>query len=118
MPELTKKSLLQHADIPAICNVVAKAWPLLLDAQQQELCLESVYEVIADAAARQHNFSLLSDAARAQLELDTDMLLITIDWRDIGTLIFDNGENEAHFWSLIGAKDDKKNKKIFRSLFR
>ncbi len=117
MSELTKQSLLQHADKKAIIDVIVKAWPQLSDEEQQELCLESVYELLADTAPQPADFSLLSNDEKAQYEIDVDMVLITIDFKDIGTLIFDDGENELYFWSLVGSRSDKKNKKIYQALF-
>ena len=117
MSELTKQSLLQHADTHSITDVIAKAWPQLLDEDEQELSLESIYDILATTAPRPENFSLLSNDEKAQHEIDVDMLLITIDFEDIGKLIFDNGENELYFWSLVGDKSDKKNKKVYKTLF-
>jgi len=112
---LTKSTLLQQADVREISDIIADAWTHLQDEEQQEQCLEAIYESIANAAATHHNPALLSNEGRAQFELDVDMLLITIEitieWEDIGGMIFDKGANEAYFWSRIGDKNDKKNKK-------
>ena len=117
MSELTKQSLLQHAHMHSIIDIIAKAWPQLLDEDEQELCLESIYDLLAGTAPRPENFSLLTNDEKAQHEIDVDMLLITIDFKDLGKLIFDNGENELYFWSLVGDKSDKKNKKVYKTLF-
>ena len=117
MSELTKQSLLEHADTHTIINAIAKAWPHLLDEDEQELCLENIYDLIADTAPKLANFSLLTNDEKAQHEIDVDMLLITIDFEDLEKLIFDDGENELYFWSLVGDRSDKKNKKIFTALF-
>ena len=118
MSELTKQSLLQHADMHSIIDVITKAWPHLLDEDEQELCLETIYDLLADTAPKQENFMLSSSDEKAQHEIDVDMLLITIDFDDIGKLVFDGRENESYFLSVVGDKDDKKNRKIFTSLFR
>ncbi len=114
----TKQSLLDHADRHAIIDVLTKAWPQLIDEDEQEECLESIYELLADTAPQPENFSLLSNDEKAQYEIDVDMVLITIDFEDLGKLIFDDGENELYFWSLVGDRSDKKNKKAFTALFR
>lgn len=114
---MTKNALLQQADVREITDIIADAWERLQDEEQQEQCLEAIYESIANTSASQHNLALLSNEGRAQFELDVDMLLITIEWEDIGTIIFDKGVNEAYFWSRIGDKNEKKNKKICKSLF-
>lgn len=113
---MTKKELLQHADPGEITAIIVNRWSGLHDDERREYCLEEIYASLADAVVP-NNFDLLSDDAKAQLELDVDMLLITIEWDDIGRLIFDDDANEAYFWSLIGDKDDKKNQKIFTALF-
>lgn len=102
----------------AIIDEIAKAWPQLLNEEAQELCLESIYELLADSTPTPKNFSLMSNDEKAQYEIDIDMVLITIDFEDLGKLIFDDGENELYFWSLVGDRSDKKNKKIFTALFR
>ena len=117
MSELTKQSLLQHADMHSIIDVIAKAWPQLADEDEQELCLETIYDLLADTAQKPENFSLLSSDDKAQYEIDVDMVLITIDFKDLAKLIFDDGENERYFWSLVGDRSDKKNKKVYKILF-
>ena len=117
MSELTKQSLLQDADVHSIIDITAKAWPQLLDEDEQELCLESIYDLLANTALKPDNFSLLTNDEKAQHEIDVDMLLITIDFKDIREIIFSSRENESYFWSAVGNRDDKKNKKIFTSLF-
>jgi len=117
MSTLTKQSLLQHADLHSIIDAIAIAWPQLLDEDDQELCLENIYDLLAQVAPKPDNFSLLDNDAKAQHEIDVDMLLITIDFKDIGQLIFDNENNESLFWSNVGDRNDKKNIKIFSKLF-
>jgi len=114
---MTKKELLQHADTDDITHIIAKEWSGLDDEQRREYCLEEIYASLADTAPLPEGFHLSSNDEKAQYEIDIDMLLITIEWDDIGTLIFDGGENEAHFWPLVGDKNDKRNRKIYRSLF-
>ena len=118
MSKLTKQSLLQHANTHVIINAIAKAWPHLLDEDERELCLENIYDLLANTSPKPENFSLLSNDDKAQHEIDVDMLLITIDFKDIEKLIFDDGENESYFWSKVGDRSDKKNKKVFTALFR
>ncbi|MCJ7765362.1 MAG: hypothetical protein MUP09_05415 [Thiovulaceae bacterium] len=113
----TKESLLHRCDADAIMQIIARDWALLQDEEQQELCLEAIYEILAHSVVAPDNFALLSNEAKAQFELDVDMALITIDFKDIGKIIFKDKENERYFWSLIGDKDDKKSKKIVAALF-
>ena len=118
MSELTKQSLLQHADIHDIINEIVKVWSQLTDEDERELCLENIYDLLANTSPKPENFSLLSNDDKAQHEIDVDMLLITIDFKDIEKLIFDDSENESYFWSKVGDRSDKKNKKVFTALFR
>ncbi len=117
MSELTKQTLLQSADMAAVTDLVAKAWPHLSDEEEQELCLEAIYELLAFSAPKPDNFVLLGDDQKAQHEIDVDMVLITIDFTDLEKLIFDNGANEARFRSQVGDINSKSNKKIYRALF-
>ena len=114
---MTKESLLQYCDAEAIIQTLATSWPLLQDEERRELCLEEIYEVLAQSAMEPDDFALLNNEAKAQFELDVDMALITIDFDDLEKIIFDDDANEAYFWSLIGDKNDKKNKKILTALF-
>jgi hypothetical protein len=114
---MTKESLLQYCDAAAIIQTLANSWPLLQDEEQRELCLEEIYELLAQSAIEPDDFALLDNETKAQFELDVDMALITIDFDDLEKIIFEDKENERYFWSLIGDKDDKKNKKIFAALF-
>ncbi len=118
MSTLSKQFLLEHADTHAIINIITKMWQKLSNEEEQELCLETIYELLADKAPIPEDFSLLSNDDKAQYEIDIDMVLITIDFNDLAKLIFDDGENELYFWSLVGDRSDKKNKKIFTALFR
>ena len=117
MPELTKQSLIQHADIHAIIDEIAKAWPQLTDNDVQELCLESIYDLLAKTAPKPDNFTLLTNDEKAQHEIDIDMRLITIDFKEIGRAVFKSEENKTYLWSLVGDNNDKTNKKIFTKLF-
>lgn len=114
---MTKKELLRNADIGEITAVIVDHWSGLHDDEHREECLEEIYASLADTTPLPDGFHLLSNDEKAQYEIDVDMLLITIEWDDIGRLIFDRGDNEAHFWSLVGDKNDKRNRKIYRSLF-
>jgi len=113
----SKESLLQQCKADEISSVIGHFWASLHDQEQQELCLEAVYEMIANAAALKHDFSLLNDEQRTQFELDVDMAVITIEWEDIAGVIFDRADKEEFFWSQIGDKDDNKNREIYRLLF-
>ena len=117
MSQLSKQSLLQQADVHAIIDALAQSWPYLLDEEEQELCLETIYDLLAQTAPKPENFALLSNDEKAQHEIDVDMLLITIDFPDIGELIFDNGENEHYFWLVIEAKGSSDTKKTIAALF-
>jgi hypothetical protein len=114
---MTKKELLQNANTEEIAQIIAKQWSKLNDEESREFCLEEIYASLAETAPRPEGFHLAGNDEKAQYEIDVDMLLITIEWDDIGNLIFDGGENEVHFWSLIGDKNDMRNRKICRSLF-
>jgi hypothetical protein len=114
---LTKKELLQHADTEEIAQIIAKQWSRLNDEESREFCLEEIYASLAETAPLPEGFHLSSNDEKAQYEIDIDMLLITIEWDDIGSLVFNGGENEAEFWSLVGNKKDKSNRKIFTALF-
>jgi hypothetical protein len=114
---MTKELLLLCCDTDAIIKIIARDWPLLEDEERRELCLEEIYELLAQSAMEPDDFALLNNEAKAQFELDVDMALITIDFDDLEKIIFADKESEAYFWSLIGDKNDKKNKKIFTALF-
>ena len=94
---------------------MATAWPNLLDEDEQELCLENIYDLLAQTAPKPDNFSMLTNDEKAQHEIDVDMLLITMDFREIGAVIFKSEENRTHLWSLVD--NDKNSKKTFTKLF-
>jgi len=114
----TKKELLQTADTKAIANTLANYWPTLQDEEQQELCLEEIYELIETTAPYPPEFSMHSQDKRAQYDIDIDMTLITIIFKDIGELLFQNEEVNNDFWELVGNKESKQNQKIFKILFK
>ncbi|WP_345974180.1 hypothetical protein [Sulfurimonas sp. HSL3-7] len=114
---MTKQELLQHANTDEITRIITKQWSGLNDEENREYCLEEIYASLAETAPLPESFHLSSNDEKAQYEIDIDMLLITIEWDDIGNLIFDDGDNEAHFWSQVGDKNEKRNRKIYRSLF-
>ena len=114
---LTKQQPLDHADEHKLISLIAAAWPNLLDENEQELCLENIYDLLAQTAPKPDNFSLLTNDEKAQHEIDVDMLLITIDFKEIGTLIFKSEENRTYLWSLVGSNNGKNNKKLFIKLF-
>jgi len=111
---LTKQQLLEHADAHKLISLIAAAWPNLLDEDEQEICLENIYDLLAQTAPKPDNFSLLTNDEKAQHEIDVDMLLITLDFKEIGTAIFENEENKTHLWSIVGNNNDKE---IFTKLF-
>ncbi len=114
---LTTQQLLDHADEHKLISLIAAAWPRLLDEDEQELCLEIIYDLLAQTAPKPDNFSLLTNDEKAQHDIDVDMLLITIDFKEIGRAIFKSNENETYLWSLVDNNNDKTNKKLFSKLF-
>ncbi len=114
---LTTQQLLEHVDEYKLISLIAAAWTNLLDEEEQELCLENIYDLLAQTAPKPDNFSLLTNDEKAQHEIDIDMLLITIDFKEIGAVIFKSEENKTYLWSLVGNNNDKTNKKIFAKLF-
>jgi len=117
MNKPTKQELLQAADTKAIAKTLATFWPTLQDEEQQELCLEQVYEHLETTAPYPPEFSMLSQGKKAQYEIDIDMALITITFKDIGELLFQDEEISNYFWSLVGSEEDKNNKKLYKKLF-
>ena len=113
----TKKELLQTADTKAIANTLANYWLTLQDVEQQELCLEQIYELIETTAPYPPEFSMHSQDKKAQYEIDIDMTLITITFEDIGELLFQDEALSDYFWGLVGDKKSKVNQKIFKTLF-
>jgi len=113
----TKKELLQTADTKAIANTLANYWLTLQDVEQQELCLEQIYELIETTAPYPPEFSMHSQDKRAQYDIDIDMTLITVDFKDISEFIFQDEEINIYFWKLVGDKTSKQNQKIFKALF-
>ncbi len=114
---LTTRQLLDHADEHKLMSLIATAWPNLSDKDEQELCLENIYDLLAQTASKPDNFSLLTNDEKAQHDIDVDMLLITIDFKEIGAVVFKSEENRDYLWSLLGNKNDKNNKKLFTKLF-
>jgi len=113
----TKKELLQAANEKAIAKTITTYWTTLHDEEQQELCLEEIYELIETTAPYPPEFTMHSKDKRAQYDIDIDMTLITITFKDIGELLFQNEEINDYFWKLVGDKESKSNQKIFKSLF-
>ena len=114
----TKKELLQAADAKAIAKTIATYWTTLHDEEQQELCLEQIYELLETNAPYPPEFTMHSKDKRAQYEIDIDMTLITITFKDIGELLFQDEEISNYFWKLVGDKESKQNQKIFKILFK
>ena len=110
----TKQELLQTADAKAIAKTLAHFWITLQDQEQQELCLEQIYELLETTAPYPPEFSMHSQSKKAQYEIDIDMALITITFKDIGELLFQDEEISDYFWSLVGRKEDKK---MYKKLF-
>ena len=113
----TKKELLQTADPKAIIQTIANYWPRLKDEEQQELCLEQIYELIEKTAPYPPEFSMHSQDKKAQYEIDVDMVLITITFKDIGELLLQDETITAYFWELVGNREDKKHQKMYKKLF-
>ena len=114
----TKKELLQTVDVKAIVSTLANYWLILQDEEQQERCLEEIYELIETTVPYPPEFSMHSQDKKAQYEIDIDMTLITIDFKDIGDLLFQNEMISTYFWKLVGDKESKQNQKIFKILFK
>jgi len=114
---MRKSELIQSANMKEIAAVMAQRWLELEDEEAQEECLEAIYTSLATTAPVPENFALMSQEAKAQHEVDVDMLLITIDFPDFKHRLFDKGEIETYFWDLVPCKDSKKNKRIYRALF-
>lgn len=114
---MTKESIIEHANAKALATILAEKWTTLMDEDAQEECLETVYDALAKTAPKPDNFSLLSNEAKAQYEVDVDMLLITIDYCDFETKIFDGNTIESFFWDHVSCKDKKINDKIYKVVF-
>jgi len=113
----TKKELLQTADIKSIAKTLADFWPKLQDEDQQELCLEQIYELIETTVPYPPEFSMHSQGKQAQYEIDIDMTLITITFKDIGALIFQDEVLSDYFWELVGNREEYKHQKTYKILF-
>jgi len=114
---MNKQTLLQQTDPTALINCITSKWPLLLDEEEQELCLEAVYDIIANTATKPKNFNLLSNDEKAQHDIDVDMILITIEFKDLPDILFHSTSNEALFWSDLGDKTSPFNSKVYKALF-
>ena len=115
MNRLSTQRLLQASDPKSIVDTIIMHWPNIDQEEQQELCLEQIYEILAQNAPLPENFTLLSSDQKAQHEIDIDMLLITIDLKEIGSHVFKDEHNLAYFWSLVPKTE--KSEAIFRKLF-
>ena len=114
---MNKQTLLKQTDPITLINCITSKWSLLLDEEEQELCLEEIYDFIANSATRSENFNLLSNDEKAQHEIDVDMLLITIEFKDLAEVLFHPASNEALFWSSLGEKESALNSNIYKALF-
>ena len=112
---MTKETLLHQTDPKTIIDIIATFWPRFPDEEEEELCIEDIYDIIANSAALPENYNLLSDEEKSQLEIDIDMELITIDFKDIGEHIFQKDINRTYFWKQI--KKSEKSKAIFQKIF-
>jgi len=112
---LTKTQLLKATDPKVLIDAIIPDLPNLLDVEQQELCLENLYELLAQNTPAPQNFSLLSNDQKAQYEINVDMLLITIDFKDIGDSLFKEEKNIEYFWSLIDKTSE--NEALFQKIF-
>ena len=113
---MNKQTLLQQTDPTMIINYITSKWPLLLDEEEQELCLEEIYDLVANSATKPKNFNLLSNDEKAQHEIDVDMVLITIDFHDIGKHIFKDKQNEDILKKMTESVDQK-SLELFNLLF-
>ena len=116
MNRLSTQQLLQASDPKSIINAIITHWPNIDQEEQQELCLEHIYEILAQNAPLPENFTLLSSDQKAQHEIDIDMLLITIDLKEIGSHVFKEEKQREYFWSQI--QKTEKSKAIFKKLFQ
>ena len=116
MNTLTKTELLRATDPKRLIDAIIEYWPNLDNEEQQELCLEEIYELLAQHTPTPENFSLLSSDQKAQYEIDIDMLLITIYFKDIGDYVFKEEKNIEYFWSVVPKTE--KSKAIFQKLFK
>lgn len=115
MNRLSTQQLLQATNPNSMIDAIITYWPDINQEEQQELCLEHIYEILAQNAPVPENFTLLSSDQKAQHEINIDMLLITIDLKEIGSHLFKEEKNSAYFWSQI--KKTEKSKAIFKKLF-
>jgi len=113
----TKQELLQSADAKAIAKTLANYWLTLEDEEQQELCLEQIYELIETTTPYPPEFSMHSQGKQAQYDIDIDMTLITITFKDIGALIFQDEVLSDYFWRLVGNREEHKHQKTYKILF-
>ena len=113
----TKEELLQIADTTAIAKTLANCWPTLHNEEQQEFCLEQIYELIENTIPYPPEFSMYSQGKKAQYEIDIDMTIITITFKDIGKLLFQDKKTSDYFWELVGSRKDKRNQQIYKKLF-
>jgi len=113
---MTKETLLQQTDTRQIIDIIARFWPQFPGEETEELCLEEIYDLIARSAEIPPDFHLLSDAQKAQHEIDIDMLLITITFKEIGDCLFKEQKAEDGFWEAVGKKS-KRDQKVFKKLF-
>ena len=112
---MTKETLLQQTDPKIIIDCIATFWPRFPDEEEEELCIEEIYDIIANSAALPENYNLLSDEEKAQLEIDIDMELITIDFKDIGAHIFTEEDKRVYFWTKVPKSE--KSEAIFQKIF-
>ena len=112
----TKEQLLLAADTKAIAQTLANCWSTLHNEEQKELCLEQIYEQIEATAPYPPEFTMHSKEKKAQYEMDIDMEIITITFKDISELLFQNEETSQYFWDLVGNKESKENQKRIKAL--
>lgn len=114
---MTKETLLKQTDPKTLMECIAAKWPLLLNEDEQELCLEEIYDLIAMSAAEPENFMLLTNDEKAQFEIDIDMLLITIEFSDLAAVLFQSKQDIDTFWKLIGDRESLVNTNTYNALF-
>ena len=112
---MTKETLLHNTNPKEIIELIARHFESLRDEEAQEMCLEEIYELLAANTPQPTNFSLLNDDQKAQHDIDVDMLLITIEFKDIGIYVFKDENDLAYFWSLVPKTE--KSEAIFQKIF-
>ena len=112
---MIKETLLKQTDPKIIIDCIATFWPRFPDEEEEELCIEAIYDIIAHSAALPENYNMLSDEEKSQFEIDIDMELITINFKDIEKYIFKEEHNKVYFWGKVSKTE--KSEAIFQKIF-